>query len=149
MVCTPTSDLFFWGAMGKTTKSNGGGPLIENDLTPRYQPKTEATASNHIRDWRLFRGIKSQMELAERTVAFDPEKKGINRVTLARLENGVLRYNQGQIELIAKTLNVSPGELISVNPNDMGDIFAIYARMEGPARVKAGAAIRKALKQLA
>jgi transcriptional regulator with XRE-family HTH domain len=90
---------------------------------------TQASSSNQIRNWRIFRGYQSHQELAAATQAADPSGKGILRATICRLESGTLRYTEEKIELLAKTLQVAPRDLIGTNPNNAGDIFAIYAQL--------------------
>ena len=109
-------------------RSNTTG-LVEDDLTGRYAPKTEATPGNFIRAWRLHRNFKSHGELADHTVTVDPEGRGINRVTISRLESGITRYNQSQLELLGKALDIPAGDLISRDPNKKPTIVEIYEAM--------------------
>lgn len=99
------------------------GVAVELD----YRTMTISTKANNIRNWRLFRGIATQRELAALTERADPKGVGLQRVTICRLENGDGRYNQDHIEILAKTLRVSPRDLIGTDPMDAGDVFAIYA----------------------
>lgn len=84
-------------------------------------------AQNHIRNWRLYRGIKTQKELAELSIAHDPEGQGVIRGVICRLESGNTRYHAEHIAILSRTLRCSPRDLIGTNPNDAGDIFAVYA----------------------
>lgn len=84
-------------------------------------------SGNNIRNWRLFRGLERQLDLADATKAHDPKGRGLDRVIINRLESGADKYHQGHIELIARTLRVSERDLIGTNPYDAGDIFAVCA----------------------
>jgi transcriptional regulator with XRE-family HTH domain len=109
-------------------------PVKIEDMSLRRRPKTEATDGNNIRNWRLFRGVETHEQLTEMTIAVDEKAKGVNRVTIARLENGVMRYNQDQVELIAAALGTTPRDLIATNPFNSGDLFVIYAQASLPDR---------------
>ena len=87
----------------------------------------QASTNNNIRNWRVFRGVKTQGELAELTKGYDPSGKGLTRATVCRLESGELRWNEDQIIMLSQTLRVQPRDLIGTNPFNSGDIFAIYA----------------------
>jgi transcriptional regulator with XRE-family HTH domain len=78
--------------------------------------------TNTIRKWRTFRGIESQGELAE--------KAGLTRATLSRLESGVLRYRQDQLEALAGVLECTPHDLIGVDLSEEADIFRIYRGLD-------------------
>lgn len=104
--------------------------------------KNPATKDNQIRNWRLFKGVAMQRDLAKLTALHDPKRKGIPRVTICRLETGEQQYSEWHLALISKALGVSRGDLIDTNPYDAGDIFAVYA-------VLSDADKRKALKLLA
>lgn len=108
---------------GRKNGKQSKGSAAEAD--PRTM--TEATEANHIRNWRLFRGIATQGELALRTQQADPKREGLQRVTISRLESGECRYNQDHLEILARTLRVSERDLIGTNPFNTGDVFAIYA----------------------
>jgi transcriptional regulator with XRE-family HTH domain len=85
-----------------------------------------ASSGNNIRNWRLFKGLAKQEDLARLTQLHDPERIGIPRVTICRLESGETRYNEDHLRLISSALGVSPRDLIGTNPFDAGDIFAVY-----------------------
>lgn len=86
-----------------------------------------AAKGNNIRNWRLYRKIKTQTDLAKLTIEHDPLGKGIQRGTLCRLETGEVRYNQDQIDILSRTLRVKPRDLIGTNPFNASDIFVVYA----------------------
>ena len=103
--------------------------LTEDALSARQKPTTDHTDDNNLRQWRIFKGFKSHGDLAAKTVEIDPDHQGVNRVSILRLENGKLRYNQRQIDLLAQALGIDPHELLHVNPNDLGSFYAWHARM--------------------
>lgn len=89
--------------------------------------RARSAAANNIRNWRLFRGIERQEDLAELVLRCDPKGVGLPRVSITRLENGDQRYNEHHIKLLCLALRVAPRDLIGTNPFDAGDIFAIYS----------------------
>lgn len=129
--------------MGSKREKRVAKPVQVDDMALRRRPKTEATTDNNIRNWRLFKGVETHDELCDMTVKVDKKGRGVNRVTLSRLESGWMRYNQDQVELIATALGVSPGDLISTNPYKAGDIFTIYALASVEDRRKLEAFARK------
>lgn len=105
----------------------------------RAQPKGRNVTApgNNIRNWRLFRKIELQRDLAELTAIHDPSGKGFNRVTITRLENGECRYNEDHLFILGRALGCAPRDLIGTNPFDAGDIFAIYADLSDDDRALA------------
>jgi transcriptional regulator with XRE-family HTH domain len=77
--------------------------------------------SNFIAEWRMFRGFKTQLELARAA--------GMTRPTVSRLETGAISYSHHQLEKLARVLGCSKGDLISTDPNLMGSVFQIYERI--------------------
>jgi transcriptional regulator with XRE-family HTH domain len=61
-----------------------------------------------IREWREYRGIPSQAELAKRI--------GASVATISRIESGAQNYTQATLELIAEALRTDPADLLSRNP---------------------------------
>lgn len=102
-------------------------PSAANGQASKSRLRTAPAYSNQIRNWRLFRGIEKIADLAEMTKAHDPEGKGIDRVSITRLECGTARYNEDHLVILSRTLSVSQRDLIGTNPFDAGDIFAVYA----------------------
>jgi transcriptional regulator with XRE-family HTH domain len=96
-------------------------------IAPNKRLRKEPTPDNQIRNWRLWRKIEKQDDLAQLTQKFDPEGKGLERATIIRLEIGATRVNADHIKLLAPALDVPPTWLISVNPWDRMDPFAVYA----------------------
>lgn len=92
---------------------------------------------NNIRNWRLFRKIELQRDLAELAAIHDPNGKGFSRVTITRLENGECRYNEDHLFILGRALGCAPRDLIGTNPFDAGDIFAIYAGLSDEDRALA------------
>lgn len=90
--------------------------------TKKLMPATER---NNIRNWRLFRGIKSQQALAQLTFGIKG-MEALTRATLCRLESGNLRYREDQLDVLSIVLKCTPTDLIGVNPFRSGDIFLIY-----------------------
>lgn len=114
--------------MAKSKKSSDGkGKDGARALPPSGRIRKPAAAGNNIRNWRLFRMIAKQDDLAKLTIINDPKGKGLDRVCITRLENGEVRYNEDHIAILSRTLGVSPRDLIGTNPYDAGDIFAVYA----------------------
>lgn len=111
--------------MAKTKKLSAAKD--KDGTASKARARADPTPRNHIRHWRLFRGLERQQDLAALTAAVDPKGKGIDRVSITRLENGDARYNEDHINIIAKALRVSARDLIGTNPLDAGDIFAVYA----------------------
>lgn len=89
-------------------------------------PRKPPSNGNNIRNWRLFRGIAKQEDLAHLTIMNDPKGKGLDRVCITRLENGEARYNERHLAILSRALRVAPRDLIGTNPFDAGDIFAVY-----------------------
>lgn len=84
---------------------------------------------NFIAEWRRYRGIATQTELAALT--------GITRATICRLENGTLPWRQRQLEPIALALGCQPHDLIATNPVEMASILQIYNAIPENRRVHA------------
>lgn len=91
--------------------------------------KTEATPKNFIRAWRLYRGYERQQDLCATS--------RISRPVLSRLENGTLEYRQGHLDMLAKALNCTPGDLVKTDPNSQGDIFRVYEEIPQAKRARA------------
>lgn len=104
-----------------------GAPDGDGAAPAVFRARREAATDNNIRNWRLFRGLARQEDLAALTLKHDPQGRGIQRPTLIRLETGELQYNAGHLRLISLALGVAPRDLIGTNPNDAGDIFAVYS----------------------
>lgn len=83
--------------------------------------------TSNIANWRLFRGITSQRILANMVKEKFPAAKGLDRVSICRLESGTARWNEDHIAILSSVLECQPGDLISTNPFEAGDIFALYA----------------------
>lgn len=99
--------------------------------------RTPAAKGNNIRNWRLFRKIPRQEDLAKLTAEYDPNGVGLNRVSIIKLENGEMRYNEDHLDILARALHVSPRDLIGTNPFDAGDIFAVYAGLNDAQKKRA------------
>lgn len=125
----------------KTSAANEVG-LLRGPAT-NAPLRTQAAAGNNIRNWRLFRGIPKHGALAALTAQYDPKGKGINRVSLLRLENGEGRYNEDHLRLLSLALRVAPRDLIGTNPFDAGDIFAIYAGFSDEQKLRAAQMLAK------
>jgi|SRR5215469_3377809 len=94
--------------------------------------RSAASTKNNIRNWRLFRKIRTHGELSARTFRLRG-REGILRPTISRLETGKLDYRQSQLETLAIVLECSPAELISVNPFHWGDdALGIYYSLSKP-----------------
>ena len=66
---------------------------------------------HHIRAWRLYRGLKTQAELAA--------KVGLTSQSISRLESGRMGYRQDILEKIAEALDCTPADLLSRDPTIM------------------------------
>ena len=100
----------------------------EPDVEPaEMHERQQPTERNQIRNWRLYRGIKMQKELADMTIEYDRKGLGLDRVTICRLETGTMQYNETHIRLLSFALRVAPRDLLGTNPFDSGDIFKQYA----------------------
>lgn len=99
----------------------------KENLAEKSRLRSAAPYSNQIRNWRIFRGIERIADLAALTKLHDPKGKGFDRVSITRLENCTARYNEDHLIILSKALNVSQRDLVGTNPNDAGDIFAVYA----------------------
>ena len=64
--------------------------------------------AHHIRAWRLYRGLKTQAELAI--------KVGLTSQSISRLESGRMGYRQDILEKIAEALACSPADLLGRDP---------------------------------
>lgn len=130
--------------MPSTRKSKKAkAPHIIGVVQPNYRTKVAATEGNNIRNWRLFRGIETQKELAALTIPHDPRGKGVLREAICRLEKGDARYNEDQIKLLAAALKTTPRDLIGTNPFDAGDVFALYAGLSDADKERAKRYIKK------
>lgn len=69
----------------------------------RYRYGGDAIVRLRLREWRLRR-FRSQRELAETS--------GITQPTIARLETGAQRPRPKTIRMLAKALDIEPGELV-------------------------------------
>lgn len=110
--------------MAKTGKPNNGNG---KDGATEFRARVTSTDDNNIRNWRLFRGIATQERLARMTITADPNGRGINRVSIIRLETGETPCNTKHLAILSRTLGVAPRDLIGTNPYNAGDIFALYA----------------------
>jgi transcriptional regulator with XRE-family HTH domain len=72
------------------------------------KPENGPVKDTFIREWRVYRGMETQKELAEKT--------GLPRPTITRLENGVLPYRKFTLETIAAALDCTRGDLLDRNP---------------------------------
>lgn len=109
----------------KTKATKGKAQPVQDGH--EFKARQPAAKGNNIRNWRLFRGIATHHALAAITKAQDPQGKGLDRVSICRLETGELRYNENHIDVLAKALTVSTRDLIGTDPFNAGDIFAVYA----------------------
>jgi hypothetical protein len=89
--------------------------------------RRQASEGNQIRNWRLYRGLKTHADLAAATVEADPNGKGLERSILIRLETGKTHYAERHLDILARTLGVEQRDLISTNPFDDADIYTILA----------------------
>lgn len=103
-------------AKKKSSRSREAAATI-GDLTTTVPAK-----GNFIRAWRLYRKIPKQETLASMA--------NVRRPTLSRLENGGMKYRQDIIERLATALACTPKDLIGTDPNNMGDVFEIYAKLD-------------------
>lgn len=112
---------------------DGDLPMVKSlkgvKLAPRQHVKARAprkvvlkpaptTPANYIRQWREYRGIDSQAELARRT--------GLTRPTITRLERNNQGYRQRYLELIAAALDCTPAQLIGTDPNNVPAFVQIW-----------------------
>jgi len=125
--------------LSKKTKAIKGKAKTSN----LDRSRLDASPNNYIRSWRLFRGIATQHELTALSKARDPEGKGLSREVICRLETGELRYNEDHLRILALALTVSVRDLIGTDPNDSGDIFAIYAALSNADKRRAAKQIEK------
>lgn len=145
VVCTPTYGLInSWGNAMATGRKSSVPKGMDSGVAdrPGHGTITRASATNNIRNWRLFRNISLQRTLAEMSVAHDPLGIGVSRVNIVRLENGEARWNEDHIMILSRTLGCTPRDLIGTNPFDSGDIFAVYAGLSPSAKRRAMKAIK-------
>ena len=76
---------------------------------------------NFIREWREYRGFKSQSELGAMA--------GIPSQTISRLESYTLAWTFSSLDKLARVLDCTPGDLISRHPARDAAIFEIYAKL--------------------
>jgi transcriptional regulator with XRE-family HTH domain len=100
-----------------------------------YKTQRPAAETNFIRQWRLFRGIKTQGELADLS--------GLARPQISNLESGLQSYKQEHLEALAVPLKCTPSDLISVDPFKAGDIFTIYRALPETAKKAVDALVRQ------
>jgi transcriptional regulator with XRE-family HTH domain len=81
--------------------------------------------AHYIRSWRLYRGLKTQAELAE--------KVGLTSQSISRLESGRMGYRQDILEKIAEALNCTPADLLGRDPATMPYAVAPSSRPTGMA----------------
>jgi transcriptional regulator with XRE-family HTH domain len=86
-----------------------------------YKTQRPATDDNHIRNWRLFRGFRTQNDLAKAC--------GLSRPRISNLESGEQPYMQHHLDILANTLDCAPADLISIDPSKTPDILKIYNRL--------------------
>jgi DNA-binding Xre family transcriptional regulator len=101
--------------------------------------KSKAKKDNFVREWREFRGFRSQGDLGRAC--------GITRATISRLESGRLQYRQWHLDKIAKILDCRPGDLISYNPYTTDVIIGFYHEMSQRRRAKVDRFIRELLNE--
>lgn len=116
-------------------KAVQAAPVHSSEVSIPLKP---AADTHHIRDWRLFRGLKTQGALAELVHLRNPQST-MTRNTICRLECGDMNYREDQLTDLALALDCSTSDLLT-DPNE-ADIFRIYRGLSKAKRI----AIREAI----
>lgn len=119
-------------------RSDGFIPLVSGALTrksrvlvscrdnvngrwPDYNQRMANGGTNYLRAWREFRKL-TQEQLAE--------KVDTAKAVISLLENGKRPLSDKWLRRLGEVLNVRPGHLLDVDPNEMNaDIIDIWARI--------------------
>lgn len=80
--------------------------------TPKMGPK-----KTFIREWRVYRGLSLE-RLAGRV--------GMTHGNLSKIERGLQRYDQTQLEALAIALNTEPASLLMRDPQDPDGIWSVW-----------------------
>jgi transcriptional regulator with XRE-family HTH domain len=89
----------------------------------RHETHTPKATGHYLRDWRKWRGL-TQTKLSELS--------GVTRPTVTRLENGKVRYNQDQLELLSAALGTKPWHLIAIDPTDLDCLQVTVVQAKKP-----------------
>lgn len=85
-----------------------------------------------LREWRKHRGY-TQERLAEMT--------SLSKPYISQLERGEREYNQHLLDVLAEALRCEPGHLVTVDPQEMSQIWSIWETLSPPERAQAVAVI--------
>lgn len=98
----------------------------------------------NLEAWRLYRGFPTRAALAAKTFEISPP--GISEATIAQIENYKSAGSPESLELLAKTLECSIGELFDVKPEAGGTLMRVWVPEPQRATVAALAAAWAATK---
>lgn len=93
--------------------------------TGKHHRMVKKTTKYYFRQWRDFRGL-TQDQLAERA--------NLSTSTISQIETGDQGFREESLVAIAKALDCSPGDLLSVDPNDSGELLDIWEGIVPSAR---------------
>lgn len=86
----------------------------------KVKPRFKTQGPRHkIKEWRIYRDL-TQEQLAERI--------GVTHGTISQLETGRINYTQPTLEALAEELRCTPGELVTVDPNQDDAIWSLWER---------------------
>lgn len=95
-----------------------GARILTNVARKRTHKVNRAAPQRHyIREWRRHRGY-TQEELADLL--------GATASSISQLENNKQGYSQATLEAIAVILECTPADLLSRDPNDTENIWALW-----------------------
>jgi transcriptional regulator with XRE-family HTH domain len=78
----------------------------------------------HLEAWRLYRGFATRAALADKTSELFPP--GVSEATIAQIENKKSAGSPDSLELLAKTLKCTVGELFDVRPAAGGSVMRVW-----------------------
>jgi transcriptional regulator with XRE-family HTH domain len=78
----------------------------------------------NLEAWRLYRGFATRAALADKTAELFPP--GVSEPTIAQIENRKSAGSPESLELLAKTLDCSVGELFDVKPEAGGSLMRVW-----------------------
>ena len=88
---------------------------------------------HYIKQWRKHRGL-TQEQLAARAE--------VTPGTISQLEKGRINYTQPTLEAIADAMQISPGDLLNVDPTTDGAVWSIWETLSPVERVQAAAILQ-------
>jgi len=75
---------------------------------------------NFLKQWREHLGL-TEDQVAERS--------GLSKASVSRIEAGKTPYTENTLEALSKAYGRTPAELLGRNPDDPGELWALWDRI--------------------